>query len=48
VTDVLGSDRYRVAAHRLQRAYARRDGVTEIGSLIDEVIGETTREPQHV
>jgi MGT family glycosyltransferase len=48
VTDVLGNDRYRAAARRLQRAYARRDGVAEIGSLIDEVIGETTRETQHV
>jgi MGT family glycosyltransferase len=47
VTAVLGSDRYRAAARRLQRAYARRDGIAEIGSLIDEVISETTREPQH-
>jgi MGT family glycosyltransferase len=48
VTAVLGTSRYRCAARRLQRAYAGRDGVAEIGSLIDEVIGETTREPQHV
>jgi UDP:flavonoid glycosyltransferase YjiC (YdhE family) len=48
VTAVLGTNRYRSAARRLQRAYASRDGVAEIGALIDEVIGETTREPQHV
>jgi UDP:flavonoid glycosyltransferase YjiC (YdhE family) len=48
VTDVLGSDHYLAAARGLQRAYAGRDGIVEIGSLIDEVISETAQEPQRV
>jgi MGT family glycosyltransferase len=47
VTEVLGDRGYRAAARRLQRAHALRDGVAEIGLLIDEVITETSRQPQH-
>ncbi len=40
VRTVLNDDGYRQAAARLRTAYAKRDGVAEIASLIDEVISE--------
>jgi MGT family glycosyltransferase len=47
VRAVLSDDRYRQAAARLQAAHARRDGVSEIASLIDEVISERQVEARH-
>jgi MGT family glycosyltransferase len=40
VREVLGDRRYLAAARTLETAFARRDGVAEIGALVDEVIGE--------
>jgi MGT family glycosyltransferase len=47
VRTVLNDDGYRQAAARLQTAYAKRDGVAEIASLIDEVISERLPEARH-
>lgn len=40
VRTILDDASYRQAARRLRDAYARRDGVTEIAELVDEVIAE--------
>lgn len=40
VRDVLTDDRYRNRARGLEAAFAQRDGVAEIGVLVDEVIAE--------
>jgi MGT family glycosyltransferase len=40
VRDILTHDRYLRSAQALESAYARRDGVAEIGVLVDEVISE--------
>jgi len=37
---VLGDDRYLRRARALEVSYAQRDGVAEIGALIDEVVTE--------
>jgi len=47
VRDVLGNDSYRSAARNLQKAYAQRDGVAEIATLVDEVIAERQVEVRH-
>jgi MGT family glycosyltransferase len=47
VRAVLNDGSYREAAATLQTAYARRDGVAEIGDLIDEVIAENRVEARH-
>jgi UDP:flavonoid glycosyltransferase YjiC (YdhE family) len=44
---VLNDSSYREAAATLQAAHARRDGVAEIGDLIDEVIAEHHVEARH-
>jgi MGT family glycosyltransferase len=46
VRTVLGDDSYRHRAHTLQIAYSRRDGITEIAGVLDEVIAERHAEPQ--
>ena len=40
VREVLGDDRYLRRARDLEVSYAQRDGVAEIGALIDEVVTE--------
>ncbi len=40
VREVLGDDRYLRRARELEVSYAQRDGVAEIGALIDEVVTE--------
>lgn len=43
VRAVLDDGRYRHNARRLEAAFARRDGIAEIGELVDEVITERVR-----
>ncbi|MCT7660480.1 nucleotide disphospho-sugar-binding domain-containing protein [Mycobacterium deserti] len=40
VRDILNNDVYLRNAHRLEAAFARRNGVAEIATLVDEVIAE--------
>jgi MGT family glycosyltransferase len=40
VRDILDNDRYLHRARELESAYARRDGVAEIGQLVDELVDE--------
>lgn len=47
VREVLTDDTYRAAARRLQSVYRRRDGVSEIADLVDEVIAERRVEVGH-
>ncbi len=48
VRTVLGDGSYRHRARTLQAAYAKRDGLTEIAGLLDEVIAERHPEPHRV
>lgn len=48
VRTVLDDSSYRDGARTLQAAYARRDGVTEIAGMLDEVIAERHAEAQRV
>ncbi|TFV59651.1 glycosyltransferase [Mycobacterium sp. PS03-16] len=43
VRAVLDDGRYLANARRLEAAFARRDGVAEIGALVDEVVAERVR-----
>ena len=47
VRDVLDDEAYRRAARRLKQAYAHRDGITAIATLVDEVIAERSLEVHH-
>jgi MGT family glycosyltransferase len=47
VRTILGDPGYRRAAEHLQSVYARRDGVAEIASLVDEVIAEARVQVRH-
>jgi UDP:flavonoid glycosyltransferase YjiC (YdhE family) len=48
VRSVLNDETYRQSARRLQAAYGRRDGVSEIAGLVDEAIAERRMAAQHV
>jgi UDP:flavonoid glycosyltransferase YjiC (YdhE family) len=48
VREVLGNPSFRDRARRLRSAYAERDGVTEIASVVDEVIATQRVEAGHV
>ena len=48
VREVLGDNSFRDRARRLQSAYAKRDGVTEIAAAVDEVIAERNAEAGRV
>jgi UDP:flavonoid glycosyltransferase YjiC (YdhE family) len=47
VREVLGNPTFRDSARRLQSAYATHDSVTEIASVLDEVIAERKVEVDH-